>query len=77
MPVVRDIYLSLLFLFGAIATLAPYLGVPLPEFVYDSGAGKSADLPGSVAVYAACLLAAIAAFVLRVLPKTEGATNAG
>ena len=77
MPVIRDISLSLLFLFAAFATLAPYFGVPLPEFAYDAGAGKSVDLPVSVAVYAVFLLAAIAAFVLRILPKPKGANDGG
>ncbi len=75
MPVVRDIFLSLLFLFGAIAVLAPYLGVPLPVFVYDAGSGKSVDLPATVAVYAMVLLVSVAAFVLRVLPKAERTTD--
>ena len=72
MPVVRDLSLSLLFVFGAFASFAPYLGISLPLFTYDAGAGKSVDLPQSVAVYAVFLLATIAAFVLRVLPQKIG-----
>ena len=76
MPVLRDVCLCLLFLLGTTAVIAPYMGVALPVFSYAMVNGKSVDLPVSVSVYAAFLLIAVAAFVLRVLPKA-GATDAG
>ena len=75
MAVVRDILLSVLFLLGTLAVVLPYVGVALPEFTYAGGAGKPVDLPVSVALYAAALLAAVAAFVLRVLPKQAEVTK--
>ena len=74
MAVVRDILLSALFLLGTLAVVLPYVGVELPVFTYSGAGAKPIDLPVSVAFYAAALLAAVAAFVLRVLPKqTEAA----
>ncbi len=78
MPVLRELYLCLVFLFGAWVALAPYLfGIGDAVFAYRPANGSSVDLPVSVSVYAGLLLISLAAFVLRlVTPKTEGAVRA-
>lgn len=77
MPVLRELYLCLVFLVGMGVSLSPYLfGTGERVFAYQTAKGTSVDLPVSVSVYAALLLISIAAFVLRLVSqKTEVATN--
>ena len=84
MPVLRDIYLCAVFLWGAGATLAPYFGITDVPLTYQTARGTPVDLPKSVIPYAVLLLIAVAGFVLRVIarpvaaqPVAAGGSHAG
>lgn len=79
MAVLRELYLCLVFLFGAGVSLAPYLfGIGEQVFAYQTAGGKSVDLPVSVSIYAGFLLISLAVFVLRLVSRqTEESANAG
>ncbi|MBC7805295.1 MAG: hypothetical protein H7145_04020 [Akkermansiaceae bacterium] len=78
MSVLRELYFCLVFLFGAVVPLAPYLfGIGEQVFAYETAKGKSVDLPVSVSIYAGFLLISIATLVLRLVSKqTEESANA-
>lgn len=77
MFVFRELYLCLVFLFGAGVFLAPYLfGIGEQVFAYQTAKGPAVDLPVSVALYAGLLSISMAAFVLRLLSKKAGTVNA-
>lgn len=79
MPVLRELYLCLIFLLGAGVFLAPYLfGFGEQVFAYRTTKGMAVDLPVSVSVYAGLLLISVAVFVLRLVAhKTEEPSHAG
>ena len=78
MPVLREIYLCLVFLFGMGVCLAPYLlGIGERVFAYQTAKGTNVDLPVSVSIYAGLLLVSITVFVLRLVSrKTKEPINA-
>lgn len=70
MSLLREIYLSLVFLVGIGAALAPFLlGTGERVFAYQTAKGGTVDMPVSVALYAALLLISLAGLVLRLVSR--------
>jgi hypothetical protein len=70
MPLLRELYLCVVFLFGVGVPLAPYLfGISESVFAYQTTKGAPVDLPVSVSIFASLLLISLAVFALRFVSK--------